>query len=385
MREDTPMDATIPYSAHEPRRKQGPRFRLLPDIKLITWLFSLATRAVLLAILLGVFGFLTLFAYFLLGQTWSMPVVLSAGYERVIQVQREWLEKNLRLADLDSRIQVIRHQLLETENRIEIARIAAAAEANAIRTDARQNDLEIEVLGNALARGADERRDASNLLLRIGRLPDPEENFEKGLVNRARFLTDMLARTDLSLKLAALDATLGEDAARLAALKRRRHSLRDAQVIIEGKLGERLSHQELEYVKIWNQAALDLQTGADEVKSLRQSLGQLETLHTELLSSLRPLADSPLLAAAREPAAVVFVPYSNAATYKPGQPIYHCRLGLVVCSPIGTIGSFVDGEITFPHPLFRRPIRGSFYSIKLTVDKQAAQDSLLFSARPLLF
>jgi hypothetical protein len=58
---------------------------------------------------------------------------------------------------------------------------------------------------------------------------------------------------------------------------------------------------------------------------------------------------------------------------------------LVVCSPIGTIGSFVDGEITFPHPLFRRPVRGSFYSIKLTVDKRAAQDSLLFSARPLLF
>src|SRR5260370_6270156 len=120
MREDTPMDATIPYSAHEPRRKQGPRFRLLPDIKLITWLFSLATRAVLLAILLGVFGFLTLFAYFLLGQTWSIPVVLSARYERVIQAQRGWLEKNLRLADLDSRIHVISHQLLDTEHRIHI-------------------------------------------------------------------------------------------------------------------------------------------------------------------------------------------------------------------------------------------------------------------------
>ena len=87
------MDATMPHSVHEPRRKQGLRFHLLPDIKLITWLFSLATRAVLLAILLGVFGFLALFAYFLLGRTWSMPVILSAGYDRVIQVQREWLEK----------------------------------------------------------------------------------------------------------------------------------------------------------------------------------------------------------------------------------------------------------------------------------------------------
>jgi hypothetical protein len=379
------MDATIPPSAHEPRRRQGAGFRLLPNIKFITWLFSVATRVVLLTILLGVFGFLALFAYFLVGRTWSMPVVLSAGHERVIQVQREWLEKNLKLADLDSRAQAIRHQLLEAENRIEIARIAAAAETNAIRTEAWQNDLEIEVLENALARGADERRIASNLLLRIRRLPDPEENFEKGLVNRARFLTDILARTDLSLKLAALDATLGENGARLAALKRRRDSLRDAQVVMKGKLGERLSHRELEYVKIWYQATLELQTGADEVRSLRESLGRLETLHMELFSSLRPLADSPLLAAAREPAAVVFVPYGNAGTYKTGQPIYHCHLGLVVCSPAGTIVSLVDGEIMFPHPLFRRPIRGSYYSINLSLDNEAAQDSLLFSARPLLF
>lgn len=379
------MNVAVPHSAQEPRLKQRPRFRLLPDLKLITWLFSLASRALLLAILLGVLGFLTLFPYFLFARTWSMPVILSGGHERVIQVQRDWLERNLKLADLDSRVQVLRRQLMETETNMEIARISAAADANAIRTDATQNNLEIEVAENAIARATNERLKASNLLLRLGRFPDPEENLKKGLENRAHFLTDMLARTDLSIKVAALDATLAEDKARLAALERRRDSLRDAQAVVEGKPGERLSHQEVDYVKIWNKDTLDLRTGPDEVQRLRQSLKQLETLRTELLNSLRPLADSPLLAAAREPATVVFVPYGNTTTYKPGQPIYRCSLGLVLCSPIGTIGAFVDGEITLPHPLFRHPIRGSYYSIELTGDKQAAQDWLLFSARPLLF
>jgi hypothetical protein len=314
------MDATVPRLAQEPHPKQRPRLRLLLDMKLITWLFSLATRAVLLSILVGVLGFLTLFAYFLLGQTWSMPAILSAGNERVVQVQRDWLERRLKLADLDSRVQVLRRQLLEIENSMEIAHVAASAEANTIRTDAKQNDLEIEVVRNAIARGTSERHNASN-----------------------------------------------------------------TQAIVEGKVGGLLSHRELEYLKAWNEAILKLRTGSDEVQHLRQSLEHLGTLRTELLDSLRPLADSPLVAAAHEPAVVVFVPYDNVATFKPGQPIYNCRLGLVLCSPIGTTGRFVDGEITLQHPFFRRVIRGSFYSVELRTDKQAAQNLLLFSAPPLLF
>lgn len=361
-------------------------FRLLPDIKLITGLFSLATRLVLLAILGGVMGYLVLFAYFLAGRTWSMPVVLSAGHERVIKAQHDWLETSLKLADTDSRVQMLRRQVLEAENNMGIAGIAAAAEANTIRTETRQNDLEVSSAENAVAKGTSVRQVASDLLLRIGNLPDPERNFDSGLVNRARFLSDMLARADLSIKVAALDATLAENTARLAALQARRNSLRTAQAIVEGKPpDQQLSSRELEYVKTWNKATLDLRTGSDEDQRLRQNMEQLEALRTEVLNSLRRLAASPLLAAAREPAVVVFVPYGNDLTYEVGQPIYRCRLWLALCSPIGTIGPIVDGETTFPNPFFRGAVRGRFYSMELTGDKQAAQDLLLFSAAPLLF
>jgi len=379
---EQPVEGVVTRAARQPRRL---RFRLLPDVKLITWLFSLATRAVLLAILLGVFGFLTLFAYFLVGRTWSMPVVLSAGHEQVIKAQHDWMDTNLKLADIEGRLHGLRRQLLETENSLEIARIAVAAEVNTIRTEAKQNDLEIKSIENTTAKAIAARTDAANLLLRIARLPDPEENFERRLVNRARFLTDMLARTDLGIKVAALDASLAENATHRTALEERRDSLRSAQAIMQGKSGEGLSAPELDDVKTWNQAVLSLRIGTDEVQRLRQELEKLDALRTEMLDSLRPLAASPLLKAARMPAVVIFVPYGNATTYKPGQPLYHCRLWLALCSSIGTIGPLVDGETTSSHPYFHSVSRGSFYTVELTGNTQAAEDSLLFSAPPLLF
>ncbi len=376
------MDAiTLPHAGQKPR---APRVRLLPGVKLITWLFSLVTRVVLLAILLGVLGFLMLFGYFLFGRTWSMPVVLSAGHERVVQVHRDWMDKSLKTAELDSRVQVLRRQLLETENGVNLARISVAAEVNTIRVEVEQNDMEIDAVERAMGRNAGVRRMASELLAGIEGLPDPEKNFAQGLVNRARFLTDMLARTDLSIKLATLDAALAENGVRLAALQRKRTSLRSAEAtVVDGQSGESLSSREFEHVKLWNKATLDLRTGFDEVQRLQQSLQGLEALRIELSSSMRLLAASPLLAAAREPAAVAFVPYGNGSTYQPGQPIYRCQLWLVLCAPIGTIGSLVDGEITYPHPFFRHAVRGSFYSVDLT-EKNSAQDALLFSTPPLL-
>ena len=378
--------ATIPdYSEPTSRHRRHLRISLVPDIKIIVWLFSLSTRVVLLVILLGVLGFLATFTYFLVGRSWGMPTILTAGDERVVQQQRDWLERNLKLADLDARIDGLQRQLLENENNIAIGRLGAETETNAIRIDLIQNDKEIKTLEEAIASATNEREKASYLLQRIGRLPDPENNYEKGLVNRARFLTDMLTRTDLGIKIAALDTTLGDDAARLAALRRKRESLQAAQAVMAGKPGEQLSHEELGFVTIWNKDVFNMQTGPDEDRRLKESITKLKSLHDELSASLLPLANSPLLAATRHPTAVVFVPYSNDARYKAGKRIYRCRLWLIFCSPIGTVEGPVDGEVALPHPLFRHLVRGRFYGLKLTVNQEAAQEWLLFSAPPILF
>ena len=378
--------ATVPdYSQQPTHWWRHLRFSLVPDLRIIVWLFSLSTRVVLLVILLGVLGFLATFAYFLVGRSWSMPTILSAGDERVVQQQRDWLERNLKLADLDTRIDVLQRQRLENANNIEIGRIGMESETNAVRVDLIQNDAEIKYLEDAIASATNEREKASYLLHRIGRLPDPENNYEKGLVNRARFLTDMLTRTDLSIKIAALDTTLGDDAARLAALKRKRDSLQAAQAIMAGKSGEQLSHQELEYVTIWNKDTFNVEAGTVEDQRLKTSLHKLKSLHDELSASLLPLSNSPLLAATRKPTAVVFVPYSNDARYVAGHRIYRCRLWLLFCSPIGRVEGPVDGEVALPHPLFRHLVRGRFYGLKLTAGQEAAQEWLLFATPPILF
>jgi hypothetical protein len=380
---------TLEHAEHVDYRKQTrpfswPGLHLLPDIKVITWLFSLATRAVLIAILLGVCGFLAMFGYFLVGRSWSMPVLLSSGHERVMQAQHNWLDENLRVADLDSRIQVIQRQILETENNMKLGRLAAAAEANAIQVDLRQTDLEIEGLESAVETANQERSNAARLLARLGTLPDPEVNFDKALTNRARFLSDMLALTDLSIKIAALNEGLSDKNARLKNLRSKRESLQSALAVTEGKSEDHLGHAELQYITNWSKAVLDMRTGSDQLASFRQSLQSLETLRAQLQDSLRPRAASPLVAAAQKPAIVVFVPYGNRGSYQTAQPIYHCHLWLILCAPVGTIGALVDGEVTSTHPFFRREVRGNFYSVDLSGDEEAAQELLLFSSPPLL-
>jgi hypothetical protein len=366
-----------------PRRRWG--FRLLPDVRLVTLLFSLVTRAVLLAILVGVVGFLVLFAYFLGGRSWSMPVILSAGQERVMQAQRDWLERNLRAAELGDRIEVARRQLVETENATEMARISAEAVAISIREDARQNAREIEAIREASATLTSELWNATSLLGRIERGASPETNLAAGLINRARYLSEMRARTDLSISISTLSVTLAGNATRLASLERRAESLQAAQAILDSKPGERLGYEELQRVQAWSKARQDLWAGEEESRRLRRNIEQLDAMRTELIRSLRPLADSPLLAASRAPTVVVFVPYENSRTYRPGNPVYRCRVWLVACEQIGTIGPLIDGEVSLPHPLYGRYIRGGFHSVDLTSGAEAAQDALLFSGKPLFF
>ena len=88
-------------------------------------------------------------------------------------------------------------------------------------------------------------------------------------------------------------------------------SIISAQGMIGGKTAAPNLGTELEQVQIWNKSRVNLSIGASERKRLEQNLRDFEALKAEILKSLEPLAKSPLVAAAREPVVVVFVPYGE--------------------------------------------------------------------------
>jgi hypothetical protein len=234
-----------------------------------------------------------------------------------------------------------------------------------------------------------ERNAGVEILKKVENGPVPETTYEHGLITRQRLITELLARANLTLQIANIDVKVRENETQFAALESQQKSIISAQGMIGGKTAApNLGTAELEQVQIWNKGSVNLSIGASERKRLEQNLRDLEALKAEILKSLEPLAKSPLVAAAREPVVVVFVPYENSTRFHERQPLFRCRLWLVWCEQIGVIGPFVDGEVSLPHPLYGRYIRGAFHSVALykgEQGEQAAQDMLVFSSKPLFF
>lgn len=317
-----------------------------------------------------------------------MPAILSAGHERVITVQRDWLERNLKVVELDNRIAVVQRQLAEAENTEQMARIVTQAIPRALEEQARLIIGETRALRETTDRLVRERNAGVEILKKVEKGPVPETTYEHGLITRQRLITELLARADLTLQIANIDVKVRENETRFLALESQQKSIISAQGMIGGKTAALNLGTELEQVQIWNKGRVNLSIGASERKRLEQNLRDLEALKAEILKSLEPLAKSPLVAAAREPVVVVFVPYENSTRFHERHPLFRCRLWLVWCEQIGVIGPFVDGEVSLPHPLYGRYIRGAFHSVALykgEQGEQAAQDMLVFSSKPLFF
>lgn len=359
----------------------------MPSMKLVTTLFSQLTRAILLTILASVFGFLILFGYFLFGRSWSLPVILTHGHEQVVSARRDWLDQHLKLAELRNRRLDMQRQLAEAEDAIGTAGIAISAVEHSFGQKLEQNDLERSFLEELVTSLSEERDSSLRVHAELEAGPDPDESLDQGLITRPRYVSELTARGDLRLQIANLDASLVQYRVRLAELDRERESLLDAQKALEAEVeGEdapsRLGFQEFAPLKEWRSAQLDVKVGPSEVERLQSMLQQTEAFEREMETGLRLLEVNPLFQATREPVVVVFVPYENTRAFQPGEPAYRCRVYLVLCSRIGTWGESVDGEMTLPHPLFGRLVRGSFQSIELDVDHDAAQDMLLFGRKP---
>jgi hypothetical protein len=312
-----------------------------------------------------------------------MPVILTAGHERVIVLQRDWLERKRTVIELDNRMAVVQRQLAEAENNAQMARIIAEVIPGSLTQQAAVVASEIKTLGEMSDRLARERTAAAEILKEVERGPTPEANFERGLITRPRLITGLLARADLTLEIATIDSKIAENATNLTALDRQLKSIAAAQGVIAGRAGLSLGYEELEKIQTWNKGRVNLAIGEAEKKLLDQNLRDLESLKSEILKSLEPISNSPLLTAARQPVVVAFVPYENLTAFHEGHSLFRCRLWLVWCVKIGVIGRLVDGEVSLPHPLYGRYIRGAFYGVSLEKGEQAAQGLLVFSSRPL--
>jgi hypothetical protein len=129
-------------------------------------------------------------------------------------------------------------------------------------------------------------------------------------------------------------------------------------------------------------AVANAQTKLDEIASRRKIIKDSWMIAE---ASIKRLQATPLGRAIESPVTVLFVPYTNAAKFSRGKPIYGCLLTILFCGKVGEVGKPVSGEVRAVHPFFGKPVRGYFVNVRL-VEPEAAKRELLHVGRPpLLF
>jgi hypothetical protein len=80
-----------------------------------------------------------------------------------------------------------------------------------------------------------------------------------------------------------------------------------------------------------------------------------------------------------------FVPYSNKVSVHIGSPVFECYLNVIVCRQVGTVKAFFSEEQHAVHPLFRTDVRGFLVEIELTHPDSAESATLLLNRKPFFF
>src|SRR5678816_3246178 len=117
----------------EAAARKTPRFWVAVQPSIIR-LYKVAGLIALTAILVGLLGFLVVNIFYFFDDSWVRPVVLSPTHQKVVEVQTQLADANLRASQLDTERLEIEAQLAESQRAAAVhekflADIGAAADS----------------------------------------------------------------------------------------------------------------------------------------------------------------------------------------------------------------------------------------------------------------
>ena len=175
-------------------------------------------------------------------------------------------------------------------------------------------------------------------------------------------------RVDIDAQLADIDRTVISDEKLIAEVG----AVADAPKTPE----QWLQHRDIEKAKLERENLMGHRA------PLKQRLDSLALRVKDQDAVIKRLSASPYLKAIEQKVVLAFVPYQNLRNVKLGTKLYSCSWGLVACSPVGTVTSVLDGEVTEMHPHDETIQRGVM--VQIDVPQSAAGDTVLFAgSKPL--
>jgi hypothetical protein len=348
-------------------------------------------------------GYVSVFVFFLISSSWGAPVILTAGHEHVIAARRNWIDLKLRHVELQARLQLLDSTLTEFETKDLLAAGWIATLNQNLARERATAKIELNYASDALASLIADHSALKALAKELVGQSRSEKELKAGVIDRQRFLAEKVHESELLLRLTNLSTAIGEltvkerqareKLASLNATERFLRNFRPQRVAtpsgddvggVEAQVLGALSASDFLHVE---RALKDMTWASvyaeEKAKTVRQR-NDLKNAVRNIEGALSAYEDSPITKAFEEPTVVVFAPYTNLGAFRSGRPVYACRIFLVWCSDVGTVGGIVDGEVAIPHPLFGRQIRGQFVRVHLKSQSAAQYDVLHVGSAPLL-
>lgn len=327
-----------------------------------------------LAVTLGIAGWLAVLAVRAFTDSWVAPILLSPDNDNVLQLR---LALNYHMAELqraEAGISSIDEELVAVEagiNRLSELRHSAR---QTLRWQAGTQGDEQGAVGESIATLNEQRTVIERLLERQQRLTErTRDDLRAGLVDRTEMEAQEQSLDALKVQLIENSRLLGEARFRKAQLDRGEKALRSAfgkeagatSLMPEVAAGE--EHEARLEVEL-----LKLEAERRNLKNVRRISMDAVEKQSSLLNDLKT---RPLYRAMEENTQVAFVPYSQLDGVREGDTVMSCVWGLFYCRPVGRVTQIVSGEVVTPDP-WGAIARGQYVLMNLTMP-EAIREKIL--------
>lgn len=328
--------------------------------KMVLSLYKWTGLLILYGILFGMVSYVAVIIYYISASSWGAPVVLSPsdpasldmlGKVLTSEAQRDVLTiDTARLTKLIAEMKLHRSALLSVSGKTDSA---IAREDQAIRSNGaalknldqqKQSDI-----GNT---------DGSGI---VSLRREIDRDLAAGLITKSDAETAKLALTEA--RNGFTDNQVTEILLRDQIVSHHPTNTKTLETLT--KRAELLD--EISQLDITIQASsATLKAETDQIAALNQAL----TIASE----------NPVFSVIHGPSKTfLFIPYGT--TLRPGQPLYGCKLGLLLCSKSGQVVLVFPAEVHGQNPLFKDDVRGNLAEV--FIRPEDAKQKVLFFGRPL--
>lgn len=304
-------------------------------------------------------------AFFFASNGWSVPIELGRSHELVRQAGKQ--------------LEVLRGRNDELQSALDTASTLAAMVETSRRQAAQRLDVAEQAIVSERDQNARVLKETRAHISRLRRIA-ARSGFAEGNPG-AGGLQSMHQLAMVSNELAVKEIEETRLAAREAYLK----SLAEQPA---GSAFRALPAASADLIVLGREASDARTAVAEASQTYAGKQVEINRLRDELKIVQAKLDDMSSTLAARawdKPVSAVFVPDANASNYRPGMPLYSCKLLLVMCTQTGKTGQMLAESAGETHPLFGNPVSGTYVEAIMSGTAQPQGALVHAGGKPLLF